>query len=82
MIRSSAVAGQFYPADAESLAREVGSFLDADAEKRKAIAIVSPHAGYVYSGRVAGATFSSVEAPPSTLSSAPTTRAWGPRRRS
>ena len=63
MIRTPAVAGQFYPADAVSLAREVESFLDADAGKRRAFAIVSPHAGYVYSGHVAGATFSSVEVP-------------------
>ena len=62
MIRTAAVAGQFYPANAGELSREIESYLDPGAEKRKAFAIVSPHAGYVYSGHVAGATFSSVEA--------------------
>jgi AmmeMemoRadiSam system protein B len=63
MIRQPAVAGQFYPADGEKLARDVGSYMVPDAERRKAIAIVSPHAGYVYSGHVAGAVFSSVVIP-------------------
>jgi AmmeMemoRadiSam system protein B len=63
MIRPPAVAGQFYPADGEKLAQEVGSYMVPDAERRKAMAIVSPHAGYVYSGHVAGAVFSSVDLP-------------------
>ncbi|HUX07855.1 MAG TPA: AmmeMemoRadiSam system protein B [Acidobacteriota bacterium] len=63
MIRPPAVAGQFYPAGGEELAREVGSYMLADSERREAFALVSPHAGYVYSGHVAGAAFSSVVVP-------------------
>jgi AmmeMemoRadiSam system protein B len=36
---------------------------DAGATKKKALAVVAPHAGYEYSGPVAGAVFSSVEIP-------------------
>jgi AmmeMemoRadiSam system protein B len=63
MVRSPAVAGQFYPAGAEELSREVRSHLLPEAGRDKALAVVSPHAGYVYSGHVAGAVFSSVEIP-------------------
>jgi AmmeMemoRadiSam system protein B/AmmeMemoRadiSam system protein A len=54
-VRKPAVAGQFYPSDLETLARAVGAFL-ADAlppSGERPIAIVSPHAGYVYSGQIA-----------------------------
>ena len=63
MIRTPAVAGQFYPGGAEALAAEVESYLVPGAEVKRALAVVCPHAGYVYSGHVAGAVFSSVEMP-------------------
>ena len=63
MGRRPAVAGQFYPGDAVELINEVNSYLVPDAEAIKALAIVSPHAGYVYSGHVAGAVYSSVVMP-------------------
>jgi AmmeMemoRadiSam system protein B len=62
-VRQPAVAGQFYPANAEELSKQVRSYLLSDAEKKPALALVSPHAGYVYSGHVAGAVFSSAEIP-------------------
>ncbi|KPK41356.1 MAG: hypothetical protein AMJ78_05720 [Omnitrophica WOR_2 bacterium SM23_29] len=61
MIRYPAVAGQFYSGGKEALQKEVERYLLKDAEKIKAIGIVSPHAGYMYSGPVAGATLSSAE---------------------
>jgi AmmeMemoRadiSam system protein B len=61
-IRSPAVAGRFYPADARELAREVGRFLGTPAGAPARGAVV-PHAGYVYSGKVAGATFRRLEVP-------------------
>lgn len=60
-IRNPAVAGQFYPETKAALQREVERYLIRDAAKVKAIGIVSPHAGYVYSGEVAGAALSSAE---------------------
>ena len=61
MIRSPAVAGRFYPGDPDSLRRQIKDFLEPVKEKLKAKGVVSPHAGYVYSGQVAGAVLSSVE---------------------
>jgi AmmeMemoRadiSam system protein B len=66
MKRPPAVAGQFYPGDRTSLARTVTELCGPAIEenqKQKALAVVSPHAGYIYSGRVAGETFSRVHIP-------------------
>ena len=63
MIRKPAVAGQFYESSHSRLTRQVNNFLEADAEKESAIGIVSPHAGLMYSGRVAGAVYSRIKMP-------------------
>lgn len=63
MERKPAVAGQFYPGTSESLKAEVDRYLKSDSPPVKAIACVAPHAGYVYSGGVAGQVFASVEVP-------------------
>ena len=63
MIREPAVAGQFYSADPGDLKRTLQSMLRSSDHPIAAKAVVSPHAGYVYSGRVAGAVFSSVRLP-------------------
>ena len=65
MIRQPAVAGYFYPADPEELGREVDAFLAAQksTEKLQALGCVVPHAGYRYSGGVAGAVFARLELP-------------------
>jgi MEMO1 family protein len=63
MKRKAYVAGQFYPGSRERL-RETIALLSAPAGVlKKAIAVVSPHAGYVYSGPVAGAVFSTTRLP-------------------
>jgi len=63
MIRKPAVAGQFYEASPSGLTRQVNEFLEADAKKETAIGIVSPHAGLMYSGRVAGSVYSRINIP-------------------
>ena len=63
MIRPPAVAGRFYPSDPQELTRQIEEFTSSTTAKRRAIACVVPHAGYVYSGRVAGAVYSAVEIP-------------------
>lgn len=63
MSRKPAVAGYFYPSRTDELASLVGSMVNPDLEKKRAIALISPHAGFVYSGPVAGALFSSVFLP-------------------
>jgi len=61
-MRKPCVAGQFYPADGEKLRAMVESFLFS-CEKVRAKGIVVPHAGYVYSGRIAGFAYSRIDVP-------------------
>ena len=58
-VRRAAVAGMFYPGNANELAAAVRGYLDqverTDAPVPKAI--IAPHAGYVYSGAVAASAY-------------------------
>ncbi len=63
MVRRPAVAGQFYPRKADELRAMVEGMVDPRAKKKKALAVISPHAGFIFSGGVAGAVYSSVEIP-------------------
>ncbi|HEX9020492.1 MAG TPA: AmmeMemoRadiSam system protein B [Nitrospirota bacterium] len=63
MVRHPAVAGSFYKGSPEGLKKQVEGFIVPAAQRRKAFGILSPHAGLVYSGPVAGAVYSSVELP-------------------
>ncbi len=63
MIRQPAVAGSFYPANPEELSIQLDSLLKVDSEAKKVKGIVVPHAGYVYSGAVAGEVFAAAEIP-------------------
>ncbi|MBU0758988.1 MAG: AmmeMemoRadiSam system protein B [Candidatus Omnitrophica bacterium] len=60
MIRKPVVAGQFYPQTEASLKKMLASLVDTASEKQDAKGLILPHAGYVYSGPVAGATISKV----------------------
>ena len=67
-IRQPAVAGRFYPANPQQLRAEVESYLTppaglADEPKIPALGCVVPHAGYMYSGHVAGAVYRRLELP-------------------
>jgi AmmeMemoRadiSam system protein B/AmmeMemoRadiSam system protein A len=62
MVREPAVAGSFYPDDPEELATMVDSFLEAvQGTDGEPIALIVPHAGYVYSGWVAAYAFKQLE---------------------
>jgi AmmeMemoRadiSam system protein B len=63
-IRKPAVAGRFYPADPAVLADDIRSYLSLETSRVGAIGCVIPHAGYIYSGEVAGAVYSSLNIPP------------------
>lgn len=71
MLRHPAVAGQFYPGSKSALESEVKRYLHSDVTPEKALGIVSPHAGYMYSGPTAGAVFASTVVPPSCIVLAP-----------
>jgi hypothetical protein len=62
--RNPAVAGRFYPGDAATLDRDVHGFLAKSAGPKVAARMVMvPHAGYVYSGAIAGETYARVSPP-------------------
>lgn len=65
-VRPAAVAGMFYPGEPSALAAEVASYLarDAHAEERERSpkALIAPHAGYVYSGPIAGSAYARIRA--------------------
>ncbi|MFW6134724.1 MAG: AmmeMemoRadiSam system protein B [Elusimicrobiota bacterium] len=64
MIRKSIVAGKFYPGDEKKLYQDVKRFIEAGAkEKKDAAGVVVPHAGYIFSGKVAGLTYSCINVP-------------------
>jgi len=66
-LRRPAVAGRFYPRDPEDLRAEVQSYLSQERGNTRspvrAIGCIAPHAGYMYSGHVAGAVFARIEIP-------------------
>ncbi len=63
MIRQPVVAGLFYPSSASELKRQLASFVTTGENKKKAIAAILPHAGYIYSGDVAGEVISRIKIP-------------------
>ena len=63
ILRQPAVAGRFYPQDPERLLDDVESYLGATTDAAPAIGCIVPHAGYMYSGHVAGAVFSRITVP-------------------
>jgi AmmeMemoRadiSam system protein B len=64
-VRHPAVAGRFYPRDPEALRQEVRRYLTESGRTKPAPALgcIAPHAGYMYSGHVAGAVFAALEIP-------------------
>ena len=60
MIRKPVVAGMFYPGTAPLLRQKIEDLIDKGAVKEDVAGLVSPHAGYMYSGHVAGAVISRV----------------------
>ncbi|MFH0989591.1 MAG: AmmeMemoRadiSam system protein B [bacterium] len=63
--RKPAVAGQFYPGTADELTKTLkGLFSKAVPSKnlKNVVALIAPHAGYVYSGAVAAASYNQIEA--------------------
>ena len=62
-VRHPAVAGQFYPGRAETMTRDIRNYAEPRKDRIAAKGCVVPHAGYMYSGHVAGAVYSRLELP-------------------
>ncbi len=56
MIRKAVCAGTWYPKEK----KEIERYLDLKAKKEKVIAGICPHAGWIYSGKVAGTVYSKI----------------------
>ena len=67
ILRRPAVAGRFYPDDPDDLRAEALAYLSqtggTNQTPLRALGCLAPHAGYMYSGHVAGAVFARVEVP-------------------
>ncbi len=84
--RKAFVAGQFYPADPTRLTGAVSEYLQGGAalaetgsRAQRALAIMAPHAGYVYSGAVAGTAYSAVKIPDTVVLIGPNHTGLGDR---
>ena len=67
-VRHPCVSGQFYEENAERLREQVKGCLPKEPkQKREAEALVVPHAGLMYSGKVAGEVYASISWPPTVL---------------
>jgi AmmeMemoRadiSam system protein B len=76
-LREPAVAGRFYPANPVELRAHVTSYLSPPQERVPAIGCIAPHAGYIYSGHVAGAVFSRLQIPSSCIVLCPNHTGFG-----
>lgn len=78
--RAPAVAGRFYPGDAGTLERDVAGYLAVGSSPAPAIALVAPHAGYMFSGAIAGATYAQVVVPRTAVVLCPNHTGMGSKR--
>ena len=79
MIRQPAVAGQFYTGDGRKLRAELETLIPVTAVKEKVVGIIAPHAGYMYSGAVAGEVYGRIEIPPTVIVLGPNHHGFGAR---
>jgi MEMO1 family protein len=77
-VRHPAVAGQFYPRSASALAADVHAYLGPTVETFDALGCVVPHAGYKYSGHVAGSVYAHLEVPARCIVLCPNHTGFGP----
>lgn len=78
MKRAAAVAGQFYHGSHARLKQQIEQYIDPGAGKKHAIGIVVPHAGFIYSGSVAGQVYSSIQMPHTFVMLGPNHTGLGP----
>lgn len=69
-VRTPAVAGMFYPADADELRTMVSNFLKETGTYSGKVpkAIIAPHAGYIYSGPIAASVYARLTPARETIS--------------
>lgn len=78
-IRKPAVCGQFYPSTMQEIKKLVASFKIPACEKKEAIGCILPHAGYIYSGKIACQTLSKVKIEKTCIILGPNHTGFGPQ---
>ena len=78
VVRQPVVADRFYPGREETLREEVTGYLGAHRGPERAVGAVMPHAGYIYSGSVAGQTAASIPIPRNVIILGPNHTGIGP----
>lgn len=78
MDRIPAVAGRFYPGQPAELRRVVEGYVATSDEKISALGAVVPHAGYLYSGAIAGKTLAGIHIPRRVIILGPNHHGLGP----
>ena len=78
MLRKPAVAGYFYEGSEHQLRLQVERYLVPGPERIRALGIIAPHAGLMYSGPVAGALYSRIELPGTVVLIGPNHTGLGP----
>ncbi|MGA7827335.1 MAG: AmmeMemoRadiSam system protein B [Geobacteraceae bacterium] len=79
MTRQPAVAGQFYTSNPIHLKAQLKNFVASQDTKVKALGTIVPHAGYIYSGAVAGSVYARVNIPETVIILGPNHHGFGPR---
>jgi AmmeMemoRadiSam system protein B len=79
MMRQPVVAGQFYTSDPALLRKQLSEFIQAEGSRKKVLGTIVPHAGYVYSGAVAGSVYARVEIPETVVVLGPNHHGMGSR---
>lgn len=77
ILRQPAVAGSFYSNNPTQLKSDIEGFVIRDCDKQSVLGIISPHAGYIYSGRVAGNLYSRIKIPDTVVILAPNHTGYG-----
>jgi AmmeMemoRadiSam system protein B len=67
MQRQPVVAGQFYPGEEVQLRKTLSRLISAQTSKQTVRGVISPHAGYIYSGTIAGHLYSNIALPGTVL---------------
>lgn len=67
MVRQPAVAGQFYPGTKTQLLSELAHLIPKGFSPQKRLGVISPHAGYIYSGSTAGQLLADIEIPATVI---------------
>jgi AmmeMemoRadiSam system protein B len=67
MQRQAVVAGQFYAGNSRQLREDLADLIPETSVKRRVTGIIAPHAGYIYSGAIAGQVYAAIEIPSTVL---------------